>query len=56
MLNKVKKMYKEWKEVVGLLTFVLVGITAFLLVDTAPVLAMGIVLVAGAVGLASITE
>lgn len=56
MLNKMKTMYKEWKEVVGLLAFVAMGITVFLLIDIVPVMAMSIALSMGAIGIASISE
>ena len=56
MLNKMKTMYKEWKEIVGLLAFAITGIIVVMLIDTMPALALGITLTAGAIGLALITE
>lgn len=56
MLNKMKQMYMEWKELVGILAWVAVGTTVLLLMDTAPVIALGIVLVAGGVSLSLVTD
>ena len=49
MLNKMKQMYMEWKELVGLILFVLAMGIAFLLVDIAPSVSMVIVLLAGGI-------
>lgn len=56
MLSKMKIMYKEWKEVVDLLAFVLAVGAAFLLVDTMPVLSIGIVMLIVAVAISACTE
>lgn len=56
MLNKLKTMYMEWKELVGLITFVFIMGAAYLLSDTMPGLSIGIVVVTGAVALSSFTE
>lgn len=52
MLNKLKTMYKEWKDVVDLLALIAVGITVYLLRDIAPGMALSIGILTGAIGLA----
>lgn len=56
MLNKIKKVYVEWKMVVNLLFFVLAGITAILLANTVPFVSLGIVMLMGILGLVSSEE
>ena len=55
-MNKIKKMYMEWKEVVNLVAFVITAATALLVVDTMPTLAMAIVLLLVCIGLATYAE
>ena len=56
MLNKMKTMCKEWKEVANLLAFVIVIGTAFLLADTMPGLGLGIGVVAVAAAVPAVIE
>lgn len=56
MLNKLKTMYKEWKDIVDLLALVVVGITVFMLRDIAPGMALSIGILTGVIGLALNTE
>lgn len=56
MLNKIKKVYVEWKMVVNLLFFVLAGIAAILLANTVPFVSLGIVMLMGILGLVSSEE
>jgi hypothetical protein len=56
MLNKLKTMYKEWKDVVDILALVVIGITIYMLRDIAPGMALGIGIVTGCIGFAMNTE
>ena len=56
MLNKLKTMYKEWKDVVDLIALVIIGITVYVLRDIAPGMALGIGILTGCIGLAMNTK